>query len=278
VSAGRGGIMSGVLCVYPGGSLSSKAAYPDHRQFVGPPEKYDLASASQFNLLTLLGLREHHFLLDIGCGSLRAGRLLISYLLPGRYFGIEPEQWLIDQAIENEVGRDLVRIKTPTFSNDVDFTMTTFGRRFDYMVAQSVFSHATQAQIRRCFSQVRQALEPDGVFAATFFEGDSDYEGDEWVYPGRVHYTMGHFQAMAVEHGLRCRRVNWTHTNEQTWVTLVHEDRAVDLPEIADAARVSVLEHNLAEMRQKVAEVQSMAGFKVLRKLNRLMGRRVPKG
>ena len=42
-----------------------------HRAFVGPPEKYDIVSAMQFNLLTFLGLREDHYLLDIGCGSLR---------------------------------------------------------------------------------------------------------------------------------------------------------------------------------------------------------------
>jgi len=44
-----------------------------YRAFVGPPDKYDLVSAMQFNLLTSLGLRECHHLLDIGCGSLRAG-------------------------------------------------------------------------------------------------------------------------------------------------------------------------------------------------------------
>jgi SAM-dependent methyltransferase len=257
-----------------GGFMSSKTAGPDHRHFVGPPEKYDLASASQFNLLTLLGLREHHYLLDIGCGSLRAGRLFIPYLLPGRYFGIEPEQWLIDEGIAAEVGQDLVRIKQPTFDNDSNFTLTTFGRTFDYMVAQSIFSHATQVQIRRCMAEAKQALAPGGVFAATFFQGETDYEGDEWVYPGRVHYTMEHFSRMAGECGLSCRPVNWTHTNEQTWVVLTHADRAADVPDVADAGRIAVLEHNLATANQRLREIQSWAGFKTLKKLNRLLGRR----
>lgn len=254
--------------------MSSKAAYPDHRHFVGPPEKYDLASASQFNLLTLLGLREHHHLLDIGCGSLRAGRLLIPYLLPGRYFGIEPEQWLLDEAIATEVGQDLVRIKAPSFSNDANFTLTTFGRRFDFMVAQSIFSHATQNQIRRCLAEAKQALEPSGVFAATFFVGDTNYEGDEWVYPGRVHYTMDHFQAMAQDQGLACRRINWTHTNEQTWVALAHPEHLAEVPDVADAARIGVLEHNLATVNQKLSRIQSMIGYRTMKKLNRLLGRR----
>ena len=37
-----------------------------YRAFVGPPQKYDLVAANQFNLLTSLGLREQAlFLLDI---------------------------------------------------------------------------------------------------------------------------------------------------------------------------------------------------------------------
>ena len=64
----------------------------DYRAFVGSPETYDAMSALQFNLLTLLGLRDHSSFLDIGCGSLRGGRLFITYLLPGRYCGVEPEQ------------------------------------------------------------------------------------------------------------------------------------------------------------------------------------------
>ena len=55
----------------------------DYREYVGTSERYDIGGAIQFNLLTTLGLREHHRLLDVGCGSLRAGRLFIPYLLKG---------------------------------------------------------------------------------------------------------------------------------------------------------------------------------------------------
>ena len=58
-----------------------------YRAYVGPPKDYDLVSAMVFNLLTCLGLRQHHRVLDIGCGSLRSGRLLIPYLNKGNYFG-----------------------------------------------------------------------------------------------------------------------------------------------------------------------------------------------
>ncbi len=86
-----------------------------YRAYVGPPEDYDLIAAMTFNLLTTLGLRQHHSLLDVGCGSLRIGRLLIPYLNRGKYFGIEPNEWLVEEGIRRELGEGLVQIKDPTF-------------------------------------------------------------------------------------------------------------------------------------------------------------------
>lgn len=68
----------------------SEAGKPQaYRSYVGPADQYDLIGAAQFALLYALGLREYHRLLDIGCGSLRAGRMLISYLNSGGYTGVE---------------------------------------------------------------------------------------------------------------------------------------------------------------------------------------------
>jgi SAM-dependent methyltransferase len=248
----------------------ARVEYAPHRKFVGPPEKYDLASAGQFSLLTALGLREEDTLLDIGCGSLRGGRLFIPYLKPGKYFGIEPEQWLVDQGIETEVGRDLVALKKPAFANDTNFTLTTFGRKFDFMLAQSIFSHASQAQIRRCLSEAKKALEPEGIFAATFFPGAENYEGSEWVYPGCVYYTMEYFSKLAADEGLACKPLNWTHTNQQKWVAITHPEHASAVPDLADAARIGVLEHQVEAVTQKLNQLQRLAGLKLLKKINRL--------
>jgi hypothetical protein len=74
-----------------------------------------LIAAMTFNLLTTLGLRQHHSLLDVGCGSLRIGRLLIPYLNRGKYFGVEPNEWLVQEGIKRELGDALLEIKRPTF-------------------------------------------------------------------------------------------------------------------------------------------------------------------
>src|SRR5687768_5060480 len=92
-----------------------KAGDRHYMAYVGRPTQYDFMGATQFNLLCTLGLRANHNLLDVGCGSLRAGRLFIMYLDENRYFGTEPNEWLIEDAIKNQVGTDLIRLKKPQF-------------------------------------------------------------------------------------------------------------------------------------------------------------------
>ncbi len=46
-----------------------------YRAYVGYAKNYDLIAAMTFNLLTTIGLRQNHKLVDVGCGSLRIGRL-----------------------------------------------------------------------------------------------------------------------------------------------------------------------------------------------------------
>lgn len=180
-----------------------------YRSFVGPPDRYDLVAAMQFNLLTFLGLRENHFLLDIGCGSLRAGRLFIPYLLPGRYFGIEPHEWLVKEGMRKELGEEAMHIKRPTFSDVENFDCAVFGRPFDFILAQSVFSHAAEGQIRSCLRTAKQAMEPGSIFVVNFRIGKRSYKGNTWRYPGCISYTLAHMTSMVKEANLFCQLIDW---------------------------------------------------------------------
>src|SRR3989338_10371468 len=107
-------------------------------------------------------------------------------------------------------------MKRPTFSNDRDFTLTAFGRSFDFLVAHSIFSHAAERQIRRCLAEAKRVMKPTAIFAATFLAGATNYAGDAWVYPDCARYTLRYMAQLAAEHGLACRRVRWRHPTEQT--------------------------------------------------------------
>ena len=204
--------------------LELPAGARHYRAFVGPPEKYDLVSAMQFNLLTTSGLREHHTLLDIGCGSLRAGRLFIPFLLPGHYFGLEPNAWLVDQGLKREVGRDLVRIKRPVFDHKGEFQLSVFGREFDYLLAQSIFSHAAPQQIEKCLAEARKVMHPNSMFFATYVAGEKNYEGREWLYPECVNYTEEQMLQFANAAGLQAAPNPWKHPNDQRWLLITRPE------------------------------------------------------
>ena len=194
-----------------------------YRAYVGPADKYDLISANQFNLLVKLGLRDTNYLLDIGCGSLAGGRLFIPYLLPGRYYGIEPNQWLIQEGIKNELGADILGIKYPTFSNDAGFNLGAFNRKFDFVLAQSIFSHASQKQISKCLSEARIVMDEHSLFVFSFVEGEEDSIEDDWVYPDFVPYSRKLMKQLSKLHGYNCEVFEWPHPCLQTWMVASFE-------------------------------------------------------
>lgn len=227
----------------------------EHRIHIGDAESYDVLSAIQFNLLTALGMRDTHYLLDIGCGSLRAGRLFIPYLRARRYYGIEPLKWLIQEGIDSEIGESMIRIKSPTFSHDSDFTLSVFQRQFDFMIAQSIFSHASQAQIRCCVEQARVALKPGGVFAATFFEGPENYTGNKWV--AKADYTMAHMRTMIEEAGMVCTPIAWRHPDPQQWILIHHPGTVVPLAQPTDAQHLLAIEERLEVCHRQFLAMKS---------------------
>jgi cyclopropane fatty-acyl-phospholipid synthase-like methyltransferase len=187
-----------------------------YRSFVGPSQIYDLISAMTFNLLTSAGLREHHRVLDIGCGSLRNGRLLIPYLARGNYFGVEPNRWLVQDGIRKEIGRDLVRLKRPTFSYAADLKAFTTPLQIDYAFAQSIFSHCGRDLVESWLAGITQHLKDTGVLFATFLTDEKDFAGSGWIYPGTVAFRPDTLKAIAAQFGLGFELIEWEHPG-QIW-------------------------------------------------------------
>lgn len=191
-----------------------------YRAYIGPPDEYDLVSAMSFSLLTACGLRQHHKLLDIGCGSLRLGRLLIPYLNTENYVGLEPNKWLIDDGLRNEVGSSLVDKRKPAFIIDTDLESLGPDVLFDYVVAQSIFSHTAPDLLERWIGDVALRLSEQGILFATVLEGDAECDGKGWVYPECVEYRLQTVATIARNHGLELKELNWYHPR-QTWCALV---------------------------------------------------------
>lgn len=209
----------------PPGSLHYSA-------YVGPPLQWDFMGATQFRLLTALGLREYHRVLDVGCGSLRAGRLLLPYLNPGCYCGIEPNMWLVEDAIAAEIGPETIARKAPRFCDSAEFDASGFGLRFDFIVAQSIFSHGGPDMLDLALRRLSGVLAPGGLILATFMGRDAHpalpVETPGWTYPGCVSYRLEALDARFAAAGLTGRRLPWYHPR-QTWYAIALQ--AGDLPD-----------------------------------------------
>jgi SAM-dependent methyltransferase len=207
--------------------MATESAPPgDYRKYVGPPTDYDVMGGLQFALLVALGLREQHRLADVGCGSLRAGRLLIPYLAPGNYYGLEPNRWLVDEGIAKELGPSAIELKAPHFASNDDFDLSAFGVQFDFVLAQSIFSHTFADLTAQAFRSIRASLTPDGLLVATYFvrrryapgHSRTPDSGRGFLHPGVVGYRWPQMAELLDGAGLVGARVDWRHPRQEWFV------------------------------------------------------------
>lgn len=238
--------------------------------YIGPPAQYDIMGAAQFRLLCALGLRANHRLLDFGCGSLRAGRLFLAYLDRGCYFAVEPNTWLIEEAVKNQLGQDMIALKNPHFNDNTEFKTNVFGgQQFDFILAQSVFSHAGGGLISTALANFRESLDTGGLIAATFIEADADFAGEGWVYPDCVGYTTAGIQGFIDGAGLFGRRIPWYHPR-QSWYLLAKSRKRLPAGEMLDHLSGAILfeEEFRASWQQKPQESKQQHSYtRLIRRL-----------
>ena len=146
-------------------------ANPDwHRRTIGNLDLWDELGTLQLDYLVEQGLEPPHYLLDVGCGPLRAGVHFIRYLEPERYYGVDKNEGVLERARAVELERYGVAEKRPSLVAMDDFGFDRLGQRFEFAIAQSVFTHLPLNSIVRCVMEMERALVEGGRFYATFFE------------------------------------------------------------------------------------------------------------
>lgn len=161
---------------------------------------WDEVGKQQFDFLVRQGLTRTSSILDIGCGTLRAGRFFIEFLEPKLYFGFD----LSEKAIR--FGKSLVEDlelsgKMPSLSK-VDEHGLRFvayqGMTFDFLLAQSVFSHLKEEQISVCLQNVGSVMNAGSRFFFTY------HPGPKIRRRGQIDFEYPHsfFEALAKENRL----------------------------------------------------------------------------
>jgi SAM-dependent methyltransferase len=139
-----------------------------HRRKVGGA--WEVIGKHQFDFLVKQGLQPENYFLDVGCGSLRGGVHYIKHLDTAHYYGIDINQTLLDAGRDIELPRYNLTDKEPILVQMDDFGFQRLGQRFDFAIAQSVFTHIPLNDIIVCLMNIEKVLAPGGKFFATFFE------------------------------------------------------------------------------------------------------------
>jgi SAM-dependent methyltransferase len=141
-----------------------------HRRTIGNVPEWDYMGKIQLDYLVERGLKPEHYLLDVGCGPLRAGIHFIEYLETGHYAGVDQHADMLETAREVELPKHGLASKQPHLLANQLFEFGEFGMTFDYAMAQSVFTHITLNAIMRCLVEMSRVLKPGGRFYASIFE------------------------------------------------------------------------------------------------------------
>ena len=145
-----------------------------HREYVGG--MWDEIGKLQFDYMVAQGLRPGHYLLDVACGSLRAGVHFVRYLEPMHYLGIEKEGSLIEAGIHRELGSEIYDRRKPELVVSSSFEFVKFSSRPHFALAQSLFTHLPPTIVVDCFRKLRDFIREEGVFYATYFEAATERE------------------------------------------------------------------------------------------------------
>jgi len=164
--------------------MGFRGQIPEHRRF-------------QLDFLKSQGLKPEHSFLEIGCGPMTGGLVLIDYLDSGNYVGIDVRPEVLNLSWQ-QVGKAGLAAKNPRL-----IISTRFGddylddRKFDFVMSFSVLYHLSDEILDGWFSSVSRRI------GTAFANVNTETEGSTWLQFPFVKRTVEDYVTMAAKHGLR---------------------------------------------------------------------------
>ncbi|MCB0335262.1 MAG: hypothetical protein KDD62_03125, partial [Bdellovibrionales bacterium] len=96
------------------------------------------------------------------------GRYLIPYLNPGNYLGLDKNELLVQRGMRYEIPAQILKEKKPEFVISNCFEFERFSRPATYSMAQSLFTHLNEGDVRVCLEKLYRWAEPGHTLFASF--------------------------------------------------------------------------------------------------------------
>jgi hypothetical protein len=215
----------------PPGAVQARATEMISRHgFLGvPTETFEEAGRNQLIGLLGAGLRPESKVLDLGCGCLRAGYWLIHFLNADCYCGIEPARQRVEHGLAHLFTPEELSAKRPRFDYNADFDASRFGVLFDFLLAGSLWTHASKGQIAGSLDCFLRHSSATGVFLASYLPAQlaaDDYQGDRWVgtsnesaTPGVIRHAIGWITDHCQQRGLAVKQLGPAF-DDQLWLRI----------------------------------------------------------
>ncbi len=178
----------------------SKKATQARHSHVGAPEGWELKRRFQIDFLKKQGLKPEHYLLDIGCGTLRGGIPMIDYLDRGHYYGIEVRDFVLDEG-RKELSDAGLQYKEPELIVCENLDQFDPLVRFDYIWAYAVLIHMKDEIADSCFRTVARLLKREGLFFGNI--NTEPTPDGEWKGFPIVKRPVAFYESLAGRYGLK---------------------------------------------------------------------------
>jgi SAM-dependent methyltransferase len=198
-----------------------------------PLETFEAGGQEQLAYLLRAGLTPESKVVDLGCGVLRAGYPLIHFLAPGKYCGIEPHQERLAIGRDRILEPETLARKHPRFDTNARFDTSVFGEKFDFMLAYSIWTHASKTAIASILDSFLRDAEETGVLLATYLPASwrhPDYQGEQWFgtshesdVPGCIYHRYDWIVAECGKRGLKVVKLPQDETHGLFWLAIGRE-------------------------------------------------------
>ena len=164
---------------------------------------------------------------------MRGGRWVIPFLDRNCYFGIEPNEEMLDAGKRIVIGQETMSEKAPMFDTNQEFDFGVFDAIFDYVIARSVWTHASKDQIEKMLDQFVLYSNEHSVFLTSYLKPRipiiDDYRGKRWVgkshesdQPGIARHSLWWIRKICRKRNLRVTRIDDPELNyrAQVWLKI----------------------------------------------------------